>query len=102
MAPMKVCLAMLLIFGALYRFLQSSEERDLHSMLQIAEWRAKVSSILSLTLQRQLCTMDKVNRKVATYWLESIHEHRVIVIKAQGCYISCTLNLIGTAFLLLE
>ena len=81
MAPIKVCLATLLIFAALYRFLQSGEE-DFISMLQPAEWKARATSILSLAFRRQLSAMDKVDRKVG--W--SISERSAV--KAQE-YFSC-------------
>ena len=67
MAPAKVCLATLLIFAALYHFLQSSKDRDLDYMLQTADWKLRVTSILSLTMRKQLSAMDKVSRQVHTY-----------------------------------
>ena len=64
MAPVKACLATLLVFAALYHFLQSSKESDLDYMLQTADWKLRVTSILSLTMRKQLSAMDKVSRQV--------------------------------------
>ena len=49
-AHVKVCQAMLVIFTALYHFLQWNKVKDLYSMLQTADWKIRVASILSLTL----------------------------------------------------
>ena len=64
MAPVKACLATLLVFAALHHFLQSREESDLDYMLQTADWKLRVTSILSLTMRKQLSAMDKVSRQV--------------------------------------
>ena len=64
MAPVKACLATLLVFAAIYHFLQSSKESNLDYMLQTADWKLRVTSILSFTMQKQLSAMDKVSRKV--------------------------------------
>ena len=67
MAPLKACLATLLVFAAIYHFLLSSDESNLDYTLQTADWKLRVISIYSLNTRKQLLDVDKVSKQVHTH-----------------------------------
>ena len=64
MDSLRLCLAMLMIVAALYRFLHVSDEADHRSTLRAEGCKLRATSLLSLSFRRRLSTMDKADRKV--------------------------------------
>ena len=69
---MPAWLITLLVFAALCQLLQRDEERNLDYMLQKADWKLRITSILAITMLKQLSAMDKLSRQVYTQVLHVI------------------------------